>query len=988
MKRPLGMESVGVVTRTGEMMAAYASLEDGVLKVGNGLLERKIKAKRGSVLETTLISNKLTEQDIAVTSDEFRLLLMGKEELKAGDFTIEEIKFVQEESSAQAIVILDSERLQITVTYEARKGEHFLRKWLNIKNRSKEKIILAEVLVESLVFLQPLELFKKSSSYYKGMNGVSLDLVAFARGEEGGLFATLDFPYTEVTVEENRLFLGYPPHTEVTPGSVIKTHDSVIGVYRLRKKQIGKLDREEIKSFRECILKMYPPRFNRPVTFMYPINDDDIDFSINGEEKVADIALNQGFIMVTPDQILQEIDLCKELSIEYYLISDGPESWTETNPSQETVWKILDYARKKGVKIGFYSCSNSSIWPPVNFANKPWEHLEWDITSKDGSSYKGLLGHAKCFACEEYLQWYLGKFLGWLRKYPFDMVNFDFLNIAPCYAVNHGHPPGAIYHQIRNLVRFLKAIKKANPGIHVCSDLGWNDLATKICKYMDAFYFTDPGITLPLPALNPVRLSDDSRRELQLHMFNEHFLPCEYFRNTEYYERPDHVVPEANIYQYGILQALAISPNLAFNNVKQFLQRIRADERDTAAQFIIHWIEFAHTNFDCLRKTVQIGEKGPGLGVVDGYAHILKDKGYLFLVNPNYFTLNKSFKLDADIGLTGQRKYYLKEIYPEEKFIRAKRIPWPKYGDNVNIEVPARCVKVIEIGPASEIELPVVTGIEGKVVWQGKGYELDLRAKQGEQRNAVVLLPPEHKATEIPLQQKNIGITSQGNICFLNLKFPGEPVSLELREWIVKKASLEFGLEKSYNELMEGKMLKFPLPSVINRPNPLELLKTPEKVEFEGGNVGKFLGAYIENTMWQKKHLRIQLQCEERQQEKEVELMQAKEEEQECPPQMGPHKYFWLSTTFTIPFVRYGGGEIGYYHPTKHLLIPILIIDNKRVKEIHAWINAREVEIGKYPYISSRLLYYRDQDDFCFYIDSTDFLQKGRNRLVLWIDFE
>ena len=52
------------------------------------------------------------------------------------------------------------------------------------------------------------------------------------------------------------------------------------------------------------------------------------------------------------------------------------------------------------------------------------------------------------------------------------------------------------------------------------------------------------------------------------------------------------------------------------------------------------------------------------MGKVDGTAAVLRDRGYVFLFNPNGRRMEASFTLDSDIGLSQRGKYVLRELHP------------------------------------------------------------------------------------------------------------------------------------------------------------------------------------------------------------------------------------------------------------------------------------------------------------------------------------
>lgn len=86
------------------------------------------------------------------------------------------------------------------------------------------------------------------------------------------------------------------------------------------------------------------------------------------------------------------------------------------------------------------------------------------------------------------------------------------------------------------------------------------------------------------------------------------------------------------------------------------------------------------------------GTDWPEAGKVDGSAHIVKDRGFVFLFNPNDSALDASFTLDESIGLADGSAFRLASVYPKEEaregLRRGAKVAWP---------VPPRTAVVLEL---------------------------------------------------------------------------------------------------------------------------------------------------------------------------------------------------------------------------------------------------------------------------------------------------
>jgi hypothetical protein len=84
---------------------------------------------------------------------------------------------------------------------------------------------------------------------------------------------------------------------------------------------------------------------------------------------------------------------------------------------------------------------------------------------------------------------------------------------------------------------------------------------------------------------------------------------------------------------------------------------------------------------------------GPAAGKVDGSAHVVGERGFVFLFNPNSRTLPGQFALtEESIGLKGAGPFQLTQEYPEPG-----RTSIARSGDTVRWEVPAQSTVLLRI---------------------------------------------------------------------------------------------------------------------------------------------------------------------------------------------------------------------------------------------------------------------------------------------------
>jgi len=569
------------------------------------------------------------------------------------------------------------------------------------------------------------------------------------------------------------------------------------------------------------------------------------------------------------------------------------------------------------------------------------------------------------------------------------MTNFDFLTIALCYAKNHDHPPGGIYQQVANVTKCLNDIRTAVEGYVFDSNLGWTPLIPKIACEMDGFYFTDPYVNTYFPALNATKIQDDSRRADMVRYFRDYLTPVEYFRNCEYFVCADSVVHDFSRFEYGILQGLAVTPNLQLGESRALFDRFNQKQCEHARKFLAEWTQFVKDNWEYYHYTKVLTDL-PSVGQVEIYAHCKAEQGYVFLVNPNPFRLSAQFNLDESIGLSSSGPFTVKELYPEKGCLPAiGRLPYKKYGDIVQYLVEAQSCIVLAIEPANSDGSTQLFGLpahlhkipEEPALSQAKGYQTTLSYFQGHNRRLVLQLPTDETVAAIYVDGKEIHFSQKYNLCQFDVTFPKGKVEPEIRQWVIREGSLDSGLSQNFHFGIEGNTVMFPV---------LEHFLSVDDASHYRASLdalslllpATFLGALSENLLNEKYPLalKILIQKGTKSQTGEIMLEQKMPTSSLLPNQreffQADYTDFWLSSQFEVPFIqRYI--PPGYY---QHNFIMLNFLKPEQIKKIRAWINGEEVVINRYDYWRG------NEGSFTYYLDGTrSSLQSGKNTLVLWV---
>jgi hypothetical protein len=155
------------------------------------------------------------------------------------------------------------------------------------------------------------------------------------------------------------------------------------------------------------------------------------------------------------------------------------------------------------------------------------------------------------------------------------------------------------------------------------------------------------------------------------------------------YALPADKWPQGN-FDYILLSALSTSPNLYL----YLPLKSGFPDRDKAE--IKKWLDWGRQNVEYLkvRKDLPLW---PAVDKVDGSAHLIGDRGLIFLFNPSQNELAGEFALtDESIGLTATGNFEIKQEYPEvdRKITSAS-------GQTVHWTIPPTTAIVLRVQPTT-----------------------------------------------------------------------------------------------------------------------------------------------------------------------------------------------------------------------------------------------------------------------------------------------
>lgn len=446
-----------------------------------------------------------------------------------------------------------------------------------------------------------------------------------------------------------------------------------------------------------------------------------------------------------------------------------------------SVQEMLDYARSRNLKLVAY------VYPVVPFSHNP----EWLVQSpRDSTRRFASLG------VKSLQDWLIETLVAFYQRTGIGGYAFDhtFLN----------YPGTSSYAQWRGWRRVMEELRRRIPDIvidgrqayHLYGPWGW--LAGSYPH--PTFNDEQPESFTPFPDLHFDRVSAARQRYTAYLYRNYEFAPSEIVPGFITHQTPriddggrmPEVRTERDVFpmpfrvrdwdylgwRYSLLSSIATG---GWNNVlnmipardsAEFLHFATAD-RD----WFRTWLEWTDRNKEYLRHTRAILGQ-PALGKVDGTTAIIRDRGYVFLFNPNARRLTADIALDSSVGLTDGARYVLRELYPLSGRLIGKPESgvWSR-GDRASITLDGGSARVLEIEPAAAPEAPQLFNAPGWAVIDGNVLLLtDLRGEAGTAERLLVLLPRGQTVSEARVRDRPIAFSRVAdNLLALDVTFNGPP---------------------------------------------------------------------------------------------------------------------------------------------------------------------------------------------------------------------
>ncbi|NUQ63429.1 MAG: hypothetical protein HUU20_13200 [Pirellulales bacterium] len=663
----------------------------------------------------TAVENKLTGETYHVSADECAA--------EAVEFAVDFAKL-----KATAVNLAGD---TLTAHYESEAMNARVAWWLCSSHRFAEKRLtltarrdcgLKKVVLSRPTFSIPgLQLVCYRYPQFGRQPGQEPISTFFGRTAKGGFFTGVQMPFDASSLIDRELTLAYAPSLKVKAGETLVCEPVYLGVYRRRaaddsppahppirsphgQPQPATAEVIPLPSESEAMVTMTSAILGPPRHDLVPMACGwhcEMEHDTYVDEKAVEAEM-------------RSLDFLAECGIDW--LSDSHPWGGETQKMNslgpgdkyvpgDLVLKFLDHARRQDIKV--------VMWPTMNHTH-PWsskgaafrsDKPEWLMTPKtlEGKPdiIKGRAGKANCFANRPFFDWLwrinedglaTGYYTSWAMDGSFFGDGGWFTTIIPvdCTSDRHDHLLGdSNYACQRALDRLIAGVRRNSPGMYIFMCRPPMDLGVWSLRNVDACFTLLESGTPPSNLAAGDEIRKWSRVRVHHHFF-PHYLDQPLLFQSRYIDDKRPFQWSGKQLDYILLSALSSSPNQLY----YLPTKTGVPDQDKAE--IRKWLGWGRKNVAYLKVRKDLPD-WPGPGKVDGSAHMVGNRGLVFLFNSGQTALSGEFALTAEsIGLEGNGTWSITQEHPAPGRTQTARA-----GQTVRWEVPAQSAVVLNIQPVA-----------------------------------------------------------------------------------------------------------------------------------------------------------------------------------------------------------------------------------------------------------------------------------------------
>jgi hypothetical protein len=467
----------------------------------------------------------------------------------------------------------------------------------------------------------------------------------------------------------------------------------------------------------------------------------------------------------------------------------------EIAPEGSSARRIIDYAKKKGLQYGFYMGTAAQN---ANYSNSPMNPItstiETPLWKKRGMG--GEIARENCIACDQYAEWFYQVQKNTIQEYGITLWDWD---PGPgngyfCYSPEHGHIPGkGAYKGFRNAMDVVQKLKRDFKNLYIQGFHGTKEYGLWGFRGFDqheSYWEQHPYNKSDMyPDISEDRLTTSGMRFQSWWNQNFRFFPAVMNHSLAHRMTQDCLYPQELRYlsdhlgwKYSLMSALAAGGSATVSMIPYDPDEIYGGDY---LVFYQKWIQWAKETFEYTRHTVAFGEQLT-CGGIDGYAKIIGDHGFIYLCNASPIKGEITFELGEEIGLTVDKRYTLKQLYPQENVFHfdAKNDTGVfSYSQEVSVTVPQYEVMLFELQAYNGQE-NMLFNLNGNIQIRERAIIIDGCSGPGQSvADCRILLSPDKEIQELLINGKRIPFNRSGNWIHSAVCFEGEHYPRYLYDW-------------------------------------------------------------------------------------------------------------------------------------------------------------------------------------------------------------
>lgn len=691
------------------LLTTFAALAVEPLRLENDQLALRFDAASGTL---TAVQNKLTAETYGISGDEFAV--------EATDFGVSfaDAKIISlKRRSGVLEAQYRSDGMTIAVSYTLRRGQHFAEKRMTLtsdRDYGLKKVVLSRPIFSAT----NLTIVSYRYPQFGRSPGTEPLCTCFGRTQKGGFFTGVELPFAASSLNDRQVTLAYAPSLKVKAGEKLGCEPVYFGVYRRRtaddlppahppirgsgqQAKVNPSDVLPLPSESDAMVAMTSAILGPPRHGLVPMAcgwHSEMEHGTYASDKVV-------------EQEMRSLDFLAECGVDW--LSDSHPWGGETAKMNalgvndkyapgELVTKFLDHARQKGVKVVMWpSMNNTHHW---SGAGRPFraDKPEWLMTPKTLDGKPDLIKRAKanCFANTPFFKWLsrinndglaTSHYKAWCMDGSFFGDGGWFTTVIPvdCASDQHDHLPGDSNCACqRALDRLIAGVRQQSPDVFILLCRPPMDLGVWSLRNADACFTLLETGTPPSNIAAGDEIRKWSRVRVHHHFFPHYFDQPLLFQSRYLNDKRPFNWSGAKL-DYILLSGLSCSPNQLY----YLPTKTGISDKDKVE--LRKWLDWGRKHIAYLKVRKDLPE-WPAPGKVDGSAHIVGDRGLVFMFNPDKTALSGEFALTAEsIGLKGEGAFSITQEHPAPGHTRTARA-----GETLRWEVPAQTAVVLRIQKA------------------------------------------------------------------------------------------------------------------------------------------------------------------------------------------------------------------------------------------------------------------------------------------------